>query len=90
MKQTVTNLFGEEVTPEALTKTGKRKTPKRKGYAAQPGTGPEGESCKTCRHRVRVLGKYNKCNLVKAFWTGGFATDVLVKSPACQKWEEVK
>lgn len=60
-----------------------------RGYAAPPGTGPAGETCKTCTHLTyKALGKnYPKCLLREATWTGGRATDILVNAPACQKWE---
>lgn len=57
------------------------------GYAAEPGSGPTGESCKTCDNCVRVKlssKSVYKCELVA--WTGGRATDVLVTAPACRFW----
>jgi hypothetical protein len=61
---------------------------KRKGgYAALPGTGPEGEKCKTCRHIRRVMGgnkAFPKCALIR--WTKGPGTDIKVGSPACSRW----
>lgn len=61
-----------------------------KGYAAPPGTGPAGETCKTCRHyaRVKHAKVYRKCALVRAKWTNGPGTDILAKSPACKEWEK--
>lgn len=70
---------------------GKRVTPG--GYAARPGTGPEGESCKTCAHcvlRSGTKGRYYKCALMRAEWTGGRGSDVAYRSPACAKWEQGK
>jgi len=35
-----------------------------KGYAAPPGTGPEGETCRTCEFKTKkpgVAGHYLKC-----------------------------
>ncbi|MEO5336893.1 MAG: hypothetical protein H7841_08365 [Magnetospirillum sp. WYHS-4] len=63
-----------------------------KGYAARPGGGPQGETCKTCRHRTgHGRGRtYHKCGLVKCGlvkWTFGAGTDIKVGSPACQFWE---
>lgn len=59
------------------------------GYAAMPGTGPAGETCKSCRHRVaRQYAKaYWKCRLMAAAWTHGRSTDIRLKSPACRRWE---
>lgn len=60
---------------------------KVRGYAAHPGTGPAGESCRTCKH----LGghsrgrRWYKCSLVKM--TLGPGTDIRLKSPACWRWE---
>lgn len=60
------------------------------GYAAMPGTGPEGETCGTCAHcRMRTLGKHRrvyKCELMLSTWTAERATDVLKGSPACAKF----
>ena len=59
------------------------------GYAWAPGTGPAGETCRTCRHYVvkRMGGAYRKCALVRAKWTQGTGTDILARAPACAKWE---
>lgn len=61
-----------------------------KGYAARPGSGPEGETCKTCKHRTgHGRGKtYHKCGLVK--WSFGAGTDVRLCSPACELWESAQ
>ncbi|UYW28221.1 hypothetical protein OKC48_06790 [Methylorubrum extorquens] len=58
------------------------------GYAWTPGTGPAGETCGSCASlaKVRLASTYNKCAFVRAAWTGGKATDVLLRSPACLKW----
>lgn len=79
------------------TATGKMMTaPKRgkhycepRGYAAPPGTGPEGETCRSCKHYVvvRYAKTYPKCNLMRRAWTGGRATDILVSAAACRLWE---
>ena len=60
-----------------------------KGYAAEPGTGPKGETCGTCRHHVKkhMAGIYPKCALMSRFWTGGGATDIKVRSAACRHWQ---
>lgn len=59
----------------------------RKGYAAEPGTGPAKETCGSCKHHIvkRFANNYHKCNLVA--YTGGAGTDIRVRSPACSKWE---
>jgi hypothetical protein len=71
--------------PSIRSVSGKRK--RKGGYAATPGTGPQGETCKTCRHIRRKMGgrkSYPKCALVK--WTSGTATDIRVHAPACSRW----
>lgn len=80
-------LGGEEV---AVPVRGKHYVQPR-GYARRPGSGPEGETCKTCRHKVyRHWGKaYPKCGLTEAAWTNSRRTDILVNSPACEKWEPI-
>jgi hypothetical protein len=61
----------------------------RRGHAAPPGTGPEGETCKTCRHlhRNEMAKTYLKCLLMRQHWTGGAKTDVRAKDAACRRWE---
>jgi hypothetical protein len=61
-----------------------------RGYAAKPGTGPEGESCKSCRHSIHAGtgGKrFPKCELMLACWTSSRRTDILMGAAACSKWE---
>jgi hypothetical protein len=63
------------------------------GYFAPPGTGPAGETCKTCEHLVmrgNVAGRYLKCRRAQAKWTSGRKSDVLAGSPACSAWEQQK
>lgn len=83
------DIFGNEVSEAEARRMLKRKTPQPKGYAAPPGTGPAGETCKSCRHiyRVETGGRkaFRKCALIKA--TAGPGTDILAKAPACRRWE---
>jgi hypothetical protein len=88
------HLFGEPLTQEPtpqLEASGKkkRKPTRPNGYAAQPGTGPEGETCGTCKHhcQIRYSRTYHKCGLIRHLWTGGPGSDILVRSPACRSWE---
>jgi hypothetical protein len=63
--------------------------PQPKGYAAPPGSGPAGETCGTCDHLARVQPgnrSFPKCGLMERGWTGGTASDVRVRSPACSRW----
>jgi hypothetical protein len=71
---------------------GKRKTPKPQGHAGKPGTGPAGQTCKTCEHLTRLkMGKtYLKCSLTRASWTSGQGSDVRAGDAACWKWEAIK
>jgi hypothetical protein len=79
------DLFGEEIVKVvAITKDGRI----RGGYACRPGTGPKGETCKTCEHYCRSNYHnvvYRKCALVK--WTHGPGTDIKASAPACAKWQ---
>lgn len=67
----------------------KRKGPIPKGHAGPVGSGPDGETCGTCKHLHRKqMGKtYLKCELTRKSWTGGTASDVRAKDAACWKWE---
>ena len=58
------------------------------GYAAPPGTGPDGETCKTCEHYaiVQFSRRYRKCGLIRKRWTPGPGTDIKAGSPACHYW----
>ena len=62
---------------------------KKSGHAWRPGTGPEGETCKTCKHiaRVKFAKTYIKCGLMRAQWTGGPGTDIRARDAACKMWE---
>jgi len=51
------------------------------------GTGPRGETCRTCRWIVRLRGRYLKCLKARVAWTHGGATDIRAKWPACKAWE---
>lgn len=64
-------------------------SPPPAGYAAAPGTGPNGEtcgSCANCRVRTGSARRFYKCVLMVSAWTHGRASDVLLKSPACKRW----
>jgi hypothetical protein len=63
---------------------------KKTGYAALPGTGPAGETCKSCRHfsRHKQANTWFKCELMRALWTRGHGTDIKAGSPACRRWKK--
>ncbi len=70
----------------------KRKPTVKNGYAAPPGSGPEGKTCKECAHK-RSMGNYGgkrfiKCELRRATWTHGEGTDILASAPACSKFAQ--
>lgn len=83
---TFTTMGGETV---VVKKRGKHYVQPR-GYADHPGTGPAGETCKSCKHihRNQQAKVYLKCELTRACWTGGGKTDIRAGSPACSKWEK--
>ena len=88
------DMFGNEVTVEqarALLKKKHRATVIPNGYAAPPGTGPEGETCGSCRwlYRNHLSKTYLKCQKMSPFWTGGPKTDIRAKAPACREWAKV-
>ncbi|NSX15009.1 hypothetical protein HTY52_13075 [Cupriavidus taiwanensis] len=87
----VTDLFGEKVLERVSEARPGRKPTQPKGYAAMPGTGPEGEKCQTCRHKASTGNSharvYWKCALMRNAWTGGPGTDIRMRSPACNRWE---
>lgn len=74
----------------------KKRTPiVKNGYAAPPGTGPEGATCKQCQHKTSFGnsggGKhFIKCELRRDTWTHGEGTDILAGSAACSKFEPKK
>lgn len=74
--------------PKALAPRAKgtRSKTKQRGYARPPGTGPAGETCGSCKWACR-FGRYAKCGVMQPVWTGGPGTDILLRSPACEKWE---
>jgi hypothetical protein len=83
------DLLGNEISNEEALRILKRKAPQPNGYAQPPGSGPKGETCKTCKHlaRIRYSKTYLKCALIKEGWTHGTGTDVKAKAPACRLWE---
>lgn len=82
----VDGLFGPQPEPP---QAGRQPT-RPNGYAAQPGSGPADLTCGKCRHCVRkpgVAGRYLKCQLNRGRWTGGTASDIRARSPACIRFE---
>lgn len=87
MSEPIKNLFGEiDLSPIKI--TGRKDMPK--GYARRPGSGPSGETCKTCiHHRATGSNKktFYKCFLLAFRWTHGPGTDIRLKSSACELWK---
>jgi len=76
--------------PEPVKGYGSGIRKKKQPYAAEPGTGPDGETCRTCKHKYRARWATKhilKCALMESAWTHGKATDIKAASPACSKWE---
>lgn len=86
-----TELFALEraLTPAERKRLLSRKRNQAHGYAALPGSGPAGETCKSCKHyTIRQFSKsYRKCGLMEKHWTRGPGTDIRAGSPACSRWE---
>ena len=77
------------LTPAERRRAQRRSASAPQGYAWKPGTGPEGETCKTCAHCTRLIMSkpFHKCGKARSHWTGSRRTDILVGSPACKFWE---
>lgn len=85
------DMFGNEIDIAEARRILHSKTPQKKGYAAPPGTGPEGETCRSCLHYRSVCGgskSFPKCMLMRESWTHGYGSDILARAPACRKWEK--
>ena len=82
-------LMDEPLTGKVRTLKRTNTGPKAGGYADTPGTGPQDQTCGSCKHlfRVQLSNTYLKCNLMRPHLTGGGATDVRARSPACRLWE---
>ena len=60
-----------------------------KGYAGTPGKGPAGETCGSCIYSGRqggTAGRYYKCHHELARNSRSEATDIRLKTPACEHW----
>lgn len=91
----MSDLFGNPVIPDgpAMTPQERKRMLRRaaevpNGYYAPPGTGPDGETCKSCRFAsaVRMSKTYWKCAR-RGHWTTSYGSDIRLKSPACRGWE---
>jgi hypothetical protein len=84
MKKLVRNTLFGDIEIETVVKYEPR------GYRGTPGCGPPGETCGTCKHKTskRLAKTYWKCMLMRKLWTGGYGSDIRLKSPACEYWEK--
>ena len=77
------------LTPKERKKLFGAPIPKKGRYAGIPGTGPDGETCRSCAHKAYsggCSGAYIKCGLMRAQWTRGCGTDIKAGTPACARW----
>lgn len=100
---TFLNIHGEPIDMKALAAKApahraimgskpKRKPTQPKGYAALPGTGPEGKTCRDCKHKQTQSNtgrkSWIKCVLMRGKWTNGPGSDIRAGSPACSRFEQ--
>jgi len=87
-------IFDRVMTPSERKKIFRAFVPKKGLYAGIPGTGPDGETCRSCEHKAYSGGcagtYYIKCGLMREQWTRGGGTDIKAGTPACSKWEKAK
>ena len=86
-------IFDRVMTPSERKKLFRAFLPKKGLYAGVPGSGPDGETCRTCSHKDYAggcAGVFIKCGLMRARWTRGGGTDIKAGTPACEKWEARK
>lgn len=59
-----------------------------RGYAAMPGTGPEGHACGDCLFKTHGR-RWLKCSHdhARRKHTCGRGSDILARSPACSYWQ---
>jgi hypothetical protein len=95
------DLFGNEVPDRALTPLERRRLEARhregpkyraNGYAAPPGSGPDGKTCKGClwfRRNETYNRTFLKCGHESApKWTHSYGTDIRATAPACRHWAD--
>lgn len=64
--------------------------PKHTATPASLGSGPRGETCGNCKHRIQVpyhTKRYPKCDLARGSWTNGAGSDIGPKWLACREFE---
>jgi len=66
---------------------------KRTCTPARVGSGPEGQTCGTCRHASAIdhnARRYYKCGKCRCYWTHGAGSDIKLKWAACREWQPVE
>jgi hypothetical protein len=77
---------------EIITLPPQRFPVRKRGHAAMPGSGPQGETCGSCVHAVRTSHRPQKytCGLRgSAAWMGA-NSEIERSDPACSKWASPK
>jgi hypothetical protein len=94
------DLFGRPLDAGAMTDAERKRALRQasetpRGYVMPSGTGPRGETCKSCRHSAVKQprggsGNYWGCLLFDrdSGWTHGPRTDIRLRYAACSKWEK--
>lgn len=82
------DIFGNEVSIKFGDGTPKKNRDTPRGNASPIGSGPAGETCRTCAHSYcyECAKRYWKCDLVKP--THSPKTDIRLKWAACSQWEK--
>ena len=59
---------------------------------ALSGSGPKGETCRTCQYATRIGGyskTFYKCGRTRESWTSSERTDIKLRWPACSEWSRM-
>lgn len=82
-------LLDRAMTPAERNRLLRGSSAKKRGHAAPSGSGPDDQTCGSCRHlwRGQMSKTFFKCSLMRPHWTGGYGTDVRCKDAACRLWE---
>ena len=92
MGSAMADLFGDPDapvrSPREVARLKRRLAETPMGYAAPPGSGPAGETCRSCLNSTRIEASrgYWKCRLMQRHWTRSRHTDIRISAPACRAW----
>jgi len=57
---------------------------------ALSGTGPENQTCRSCKNKTATFSgsgkRFLKCEVMRRHWTHGGATDIKARWDACSHW----